>query len=182
MLAVANGVTRDPLARKRHPVRTAIGVMRRLARNRYGAVFAVLLSVIAAGFALLLNAANHSTGVHATYSASNAFYLAIMDLTGSALTNTTISGAEKVSQVILTLDGMAFLPVVTALIVGARLTGSLRGDPKPPGGHIIVAGLGNIGTQVVRELHALGFSVACVDPDPTAQGITLRPPPSACRR
>ena len=68
---------------------------------------------------------------------------------------------------------MAFLPVVTALIVGARLTGSLRGDPKPPGGHIIVTGLGNIGTQVVRELHALGFSVACVDPDPAAQGITL---------
>jgi Trk K+ transport system NAD-binding subunit len=175
VLAVANGVTRDPLARKRHPVRTAIGVARRLVRNRYGVVFAVLLSVIAAGFALLLNAAN--TNIHShpapAYSFSNALYLTIMDLTGSALTGTTISGPEKVSQVILTVDGLAFLPVVTALIVGARLTGSLRGDRKPPGGHIIVAGLGNIGTQVVRELHALGFSVACVDPDPTAQGITL---------
>jgi Trk K+ transport system NAD-binding subunit len=129
-----------------------------------------------AGFALLLNAADKSTYLHPpypTYSVSNALYLTIMDLTGSALTDTTRSGAEKVSQVILTVDGMAFLPVVTALIVGARLTGSLRGEPKPPGGHVIVAGLGNIGTQVVRELHALGFGVACVDPDPAAQGITL---------
>jgi Trk K+ transport system NAD-binding subunit len=173
VLAVANGVTRDPLARKRHPVRTTIGVTRRLVRNRYGAVFAVLLAVIAAGLALLLNAANDSAHIRAAYSVSNALYLAIMDLTGSALTSTTNSGAEKVAQVILTVDGMAFLPVATALIVGARLTGSLRGEPKPPGGHIIVAGLGNIGTQVVRELHALGFSVACVDPDVTAQGITL---------
>jgi Trk K+ transport system NAD-binding subunit len=173
VLAVANGVTRDPLARKRHPVRTAIGVIRRLVRNRYGAVFAVLLAVMVAGFAFLLNAADKNIHAHPTYSAANALYLTIMDLTGSALTGTSISGAEKVSQVILTVDGLAILPVVTALIVGARLTGSLRGDPKPPGGHIIVAGLGNIGTQVVRELHALGFSVACVDPDPTAQGITL---------
>jgi Trk K+ transport system NAD-binding subunit len=175
VLAVANGVTRDPLARRRRPIRTALGVTRRLVRNRYGAVFAVLLGVISAGFVLLLNAANSS--IHTfhppDYSVSNALYLTIMDLTGSALTGTTISGPEKVSQVILTLDGMAFLPVVTALIVGARLTGSLRGEPKVTGGHIIVAGLGNIGTQVIRELHALGFSVACVDPDPSAQGIAL---------
>jgi Trk K+ transport system NAD-binding subunit len=173
VLAVANGVTRDPLARKRHPVRTAVGVTRRLIRNRYGAVFAVLLAVIAVGFVLLVNAVDLNIRAHPTYSVSSALYLTIMDLTGSALTSTTISGPEKLSQVILTVDGMAFLPVVTALIVGARLTGSLRGEPKPPGGHIIVAGLGNIGTQVVRELHALGFSVACVDPDRTAQGITL---------
>jgi Trk K+ transport system NAD-binding subunit len=174
VLAVANGAARGQLARKRQPVRTAVGVARRLARNRYGAVFAVLLAVIVAGFALLLNADDKNIHSHpATYSVSNALYLTIMDLTGSALTGTTVSSAEKVSQVILTVDGMAFLPVVTALIVGARLTGSLRGEPKPPGGHIIVAGLGNIGTQVVRDLHALGFSVACVDPDPAAQGITL---------
>ncbi len=173
VLAVANGVTRDPLARRRHPVRTALGMTRRLVRNRYGAVFGVLLAVMAAGFVLLLNSVDHNVRAHPTYSVSNAFYLTIMDLTGSALTGTSNSGSEKLSQVILTVDGMAFLPFITALIVGARLTGSLRGEPKPPGGHVIVAGLGNIGTQVVRELHALGFSVACVDPDPAAQGITL---------
>jgi Trk K+ transport system NAD-binding subunit len=107
------------------------------------------------------------------YSVASAIYLTLMDLTGSALTSTTNSGPEKVAQVILTMDGLAALPVVTALIVSARLTRSLRGEPKPPGGHIIVAGLGNVGTRVLSELHALGFDVVGVDPDPAAQGITV---------
>ena len=80
---------------------------------------------------------------------------------------------EKVSQVLLTFDGLAFLPVVTALIVGARLTGSVRREPRPPGGHIIVVGLGNVGTAVTGQLHDLGFDVACIDNDPNAYGISM---------
>jgi succinate-acetate transporter protein/Trk K+ transport system NAD-binding subunit len=171
VLAVSNGERRDPLVRQRHLVRTVIAVARRLAWNRFGAVFAVLLAAIAAGFGLLLNAVDSHT--HATYSVSNALYLTIMDLTGSALTGVGLSGPEKLSQVILTVDGLAFLPVVTALIVGARLTGSLRGEPRPRGGHIIVVGIGNVGTEIVTELHALGFDVVCVDRDPGAKGIAL---------
>jgi Trk K+ transport system NAD-binding subunit len=175
VLAVANGERRDPLTRRRHPVRTALEMARRLAWNRYGLVFGVLLAVAVAGLVLLLNAADF--GLSAThppdYSIANAIYLTLMDLTGSALTNTTISGAEKASQVILTFDGMAALPVITALIVSARLTRSLRSEPKPAGAHVIVAGLGNVGTKVATELHALGFDVVCVDPDPAAQGIIV---------
>jgi succinate-acetate transporter protein/Trk K+ transport system NAD-binding subunit len=170
VLAVANGERRDPLARRRHPLRTVAAAARRVAWNKYGLVFAVLLAVILAGLSLILSA--YFAKDHATYSVSNAVYLALMDLTGSALTSVSLSGPEKLSQVLLTVDGMAFLPVVTALIVGARVTGSLRGEPKPPGGHVIVAGLGNVGTKVVTELHALGFRVVCVDPDPAAHGIT----------
>lgn len=36
-----------------------------------------------------------------------------------------------------------------------------------------MAGLGNVGTRAVGELHDLGFDVACVDPDPAAQGAAL---------
>jgi len=164
VLAVANGVPRDPLARRHHPLRAAGAMARWLAWNKFGAVFTVLLSVLLAGFALLLADGN---------SFSNAVYLALMDMTGSALTDSRLSGAVKFSQVILTADGMAFIPVVTALIVGARLTGSFRGNPRPRGGHIIVAGLGNVGTRVIGELHDLGFDVVCVDPDPAAKGIAL---------
>jgi Trk K+ transport system NAD-binding subunit len=135
-----------------------------LAWNKFGAVFAVLLAVLLAGFALLL-----ADGT----SVSDAVYLTLMDMTGSALTNARLSGAMKVSQVILTADGMAFIPVVTALIVGARLTGSVRGVPRPRGGHIIVAGLGNVGTRIIGELHDLGFDVVGVDPDPAAKGMAL---------
>jgi Trk K+ transport system NAD-binding subunit len=96
-----------------------------------------------------------------------------MDLTGSALTSSTDSGAEKTAQVVLTLDGMAFIPVITAIVVGARLTGSVRRAPRPPGGHVIVVGLGNVGTSVTGQLHDLGFDVVCVDNNPGAAGIPM---------
>ncbi|HLH82866.1 MAG TPA: NAD-binding protein [Trebonia sp.] len=163
VLAVADGTPRDPLARRRHPARAAAEVAGRLAWNRFGAVFAVLLAAAVTGFCLLLT----------RYPASDALYLAVMDMTGSALTQASLSGAEKWSQVILTADGMALIPLVTAIIVGARLTGSIRGRPRPRGGHVIVAGLGDVGTRVVGELHDLGFDVACVDRDPEARGVAL---------
>ena len=96
-----------------------------------------------------------------------------MDLTGSALTNPKLSGPEKASQVLLTLDGMAFIPVITAIVVGARLTGSVRRTPRPPGGHVIVVGLGNVGTSVTGQLHDLGFDVVCVDNNSSAPGIPM---------
>jgi Trk K+ transport system NAD-binding subunit len=175
VLAVANGNggagRRNPLRPRRRLVHIAMGVARKLTWNRFGAVLVVLLAALVAGFALVLSAVYPVTG--ATYSVSDAIYLTLMDLTGSALTNVTLSGPEKLSQVVLTVDGMAFIPLVTAVIVSARLTGSLRREPVPRGGHVIVAGQGNIGAQVVRELHDLGFGVACVDPDAKAQGMVL---------
>jgi Trk K+ transport system NAD-binding subunit len=164
VLAVADGTPRDPLTRRRHPVRAGLGLARRLVWNKFGLVFTALLTVLAVGFGLLASA---------RYSMSNAVYLTLMDLTGSALTNPALSGSEKVSQVLLTVDGMAILPVVTALVVGARLTGSVRKTPRPAGGHVIVVGLGNVGSAVTGQLHDLGFDVACVDNSPTARGISL---------
>lgn len=164
VLAVADGTPRDPLARRRHPLRAATGMLLRLAWNKFGLVFAVLLAAVVTGFGLLL-AAGHSF--------SNTMYLTIMDMTGSALTSTSLSGDEKVSQILLTVDGMALIPLVTAIIVGARLTGSVRGVPRPRAGHVIVVGLGNVGTRVVGELHDLGFDVACVDRNPGARGVPL---------
>jgi Trk K+ transport system NAD-binding subunit len=137
----------------------------RLTWNKYGLVFGILLGVVVAGFVLLLQIPQ--------YSVSNALYLAVMSLTGSALTDVTRTWPEKISQVVLTVDGMALIPVVTALIVGAQLTGSIRGVPRPRGGHIIVVGLGNVGTRVAGELNDLGFDVACVDKDPNARGTAM---------
>ena len=139
-------------------------MLRRLVWHKFGLIFTALLAVVALGFGLL---------AAARYSVSNAVYLTLMDLTGSALTNPALSGAEKTSQVLLTLDGMAFIPVVTAIAVGARLTGSVRRAPRPPGGHVIVVGLGNVGTSVTGQLHDLGFDVVCVDNNPAATGIPM---------
>ncbi len=161
VLAVADGTPRNPLTRRRTPWR----LIRTMSWSKFGIVFMSLLTVIIAGFVLL--------ALGARYSFSNALYLTVMDLTGSALTNAKLGGPEKLSQVILTVDGMAFIPVVTALVVGARLRGSVRSVTEPRGDHVIVVGLGNVGTRVVGQLHDLGFDVACIDDDPNARGIPM---------
>jgi Trk K+ transport system NAD-binding subunit len=163
VLAVADGTPRDPLARRRDPVRAALGVARRLVWHRFGLLFGALLTVAVAGFALLC----------VRYSLANAAYLTVMDLTGSAVTGSGVPTAEKAAQILLTIDGMASIPVVTAVVVGARLTGRVRREPRPPGGHVIVAGLGNVGTAVTGQLHDLGFDVVCVDNNPQAQGLSM---------
>src|SRR5581483_670348 len=45
--------------------------------------------------------------------------------------------------------------------------------PGPPGGHVIVVGLGNVGTAVTGQLRDLGFDVVCVDNSPQAQGLSM---------
>jgi Trk K+ transport system NAD-binding subunit len=58
-------------------------------------------------------------------------------------------------------------------VVGARLTGSVRGANRPVTDHVIVAGLGNVGTRVVGQLHDLGIDVVCVDKDENAAGVPM---------
>jgi Trk K+ transport system NAD-binding subunit len=164
VLAVADGTPRDPLALQRHPLRSALRMSRRLLWNKFGVISLVLLAAALAGFILLANA---------NYSPVNVVYLGIMDMTGSALTSTKDHGAEKLAQVLLTADGMALLPLATAIIVGARLTGRIRGEPRPRGGHVIVVGAGDVGTRVAGGLHDLGFDVALIDHDRNARGIAL---------
>jgi Trk K+ transport system NAD-binding subunit len=182
VLAVADGTQRDPAPRERHPVRAlgaasrslvrqlgwvrrhpqraARNFLGRLSRNKFELIFAVLLAVAISGFALLAAAG---------YSLDNVAYLGVMDLTGSALTNTRDHGAEKVAQILLTADGLALLPVVTALIVGARLTGRVRSEPKPGEGHVIVVGGGEVGIRVLGGLFDLGFHAVLIDQDANAR-------------
>src|SRR6266566_1594997 len=141
VLAVADGTPRNPLARRPNPARAVAGLLPRLVRHKFGLVFAALLAVIGVGLGLLAT----------VYSVSDALYLTLMDLTGSALTKSQDTTAEKVAQVMLTVDGMAFIPVITAIVVGARLTGSVRRAPQPASGHVIVVGLGNVGTAVTAR-------------------------------
>jgi Trk K+ transport system NAD-binding subunit len=164
VLAVADGTPRDPLARRRHATLGALRLARRVLWNKFGAIFAVLFAVAVVGFALL-GAAGYPPG--------DVIYLGIMDMTGSALTSTADTGAEKVAQVLLTADGMALLPLITAIIVGARLTGRVRGEPRPRGGHVIVVGGGDVGTRVAGGLHDLGFDVVLIDRDPAARGVAV---------
>jgi Trk K+ transport system NAD-binding subunit len=166
VLAVADGTPRNPLAKQRlRRLRTAVRLFRMLVWHRFGIAFGCLIAVLAAGFTLL------ATAVH--YSVGNALYLTFLDAAGAAVTGPTVKTPEKIAQFLLTFDGMAFLPLVTAAVVGARLTGSVHGRDRPVSDHVIVCGLGNVGTRILGQLHDLGVGVVCVDMDPGASGVAL---------
>jgi len=165
VLAVADGTPRDPLARRRNPLQAAAGTLRGLVWHRLGLGFACLFAVLVAGFALLVAGAG--------YRWDNALYLTMLDTAGAALTNPALGGAEKVAQFMLTFDGMVFVPFVTAVIVGARLTGSIRQNRPSASGHVIVVGLGRVGMRVVGQLHDLGVGVVGIDRDPEAAGVAF---------
>ena len=166
VLAIADGTARNPLARpRRRPVRSAIQQVRALLWHRLGLVFIALFAVLAIGFALLATAAG--------FSLWNAAYLTGLDAAGAAQSVPRYSTPEKIAQILLTFDGLTLLPALTAVVVGARLTGSLQRHERPISDHVIVAGLGNVGTRIVGQLHDLGVSVACVDKSETAAGVAL---------
>jgi Trk K+ transport system NAD-binding subunit len=166
VLAVADGTPRNPLARQRlGPLRAALRLLRTVFWHKMSMAFAVLLVVLISGYLLLAIAVG--------YSGVNALYLTLLDTAGAAVSNPRLPGPEKVAQFLLTFDGLAFLPLLTAAVVGARLTGSVHGAERPISDHVIVAGLGNVGTRIVGQLHDLGIEVVCVDKNPEAAGVPL---------
>ena len=138
---------------------------RHLLWNRLGLAFGVLFAVLLTGFLLLLTVSR--------FSLADAAYLTGLDAAGAAVSAPGYPTPEKIAQVLLTFDGLAFLPVLTAVVVGARLTGSLRHKERPLNDHVIVVGLGNVGTRIVGQLHDLGISVACVDKSENAAGVAM---------
>jgi Trk K+ transport system NAD-binding subunit len=166
VLAVADGTPRDPLERpRRHPAAALARTGRALFGQRIGIAFAALLGVLIAGFILLATAGPFSVG--------NALYLTLLDAAGTAVTGPRLPTAEKVAQFLLTFDGLAFLPLVTAAVVGARIGGPDRGAERPLRDHVIVAGLGNVGTRVVGQLHDLGIDVVAIDKSESAAGLAM---------
>ena len=166
VLAVADGTPRDPLTRaRRRPARAISAPLRSFFGRKLGAVFLVLFGILIAGFALLATASR--------YSLPDALYLTLLDAAGAAVTNVRLTAPERFAQVMLTFDGMAFLPTVTAAIVGARLASTLDMNRKTITDHVIVVGLGNVGTRIVGQLHDLGVRVICVDKNPNAQGVPM---------
>jgi len=166
VLAVADGTPRNPLARQRRdPLRAAGRLLRRLFGHKIGAAFACLIAVLICGFLLL--------AIPGPFSVANALYLTLLDAAGAAVSDPGLAAPEKIAQTMLTFDGLAFLPLVTAAVVGARLTGSVHGKERPLSDHVIVAGLGNVGTRVAAQLHDLGIEVVCIDKSETAAGVPL---------
>jgi Trk K+ transport system NAD-binding subunit len=107
----------------------------------------------------------------------NAAYLTLLAALGGADADVQASTAEKVTQTMLTVVSIALIPVVTAAaveaVVNARLALALGGLRDAVSDHIVVVGLGNVGTRVIRQLHQRGLRVVAIDKTDHARGAAL---------
>lgn len=111
------------------------------------------------------------TGIHPL----SAFYLTLLDL--FAIDDPAIGAplGRQILQLLSGLVGLLLLPVLLAAVLEAlgtfRTASGLRKPPRGLGGHVVLLGLGKIGTRVLTRLRELHIPVVCVESDPEARGL-----------
>ncbi|WP_030618571.1 NAD-binding protein [Streptomyces sclerotialus] len=107
----------------------------------------------------------------------HAVYLSLLDL--FAINEPALDDpmARKVLQLLSGVTGLLLLPVLVAAALEAlgtfRNAASLRRPPRGLSGHVVLLGLGKVGTRVLSRLREMGVPVVCVEEDPEARGIPL---------
>ncbi|MFF3327427.1 NAD-binding protein [Streptomyces sp. NPDC002889] len=114
-----------------------------------------------------------TTGDHPLH----AVYLTLLDLFAIGDPAVGEPTARQVLQLLAGLVGLALLPVLVASALEAL--GAFRGahallrPPRGLSGHVVLLGLGKVGTRVLGRLRELDIPVVCVEEDPEARGIPL---------
>lgn len=84
---------------------------------------------------------------------------------------------RQLLQLFTGLVGLLLLPVLVAAVLEAsgsfRSASALRRPPRGTADHVVLLGLGRVGTRVLARLRELGIPVVCVEEDPEARGIAL---------
>ncbi|MET9520502.1 NAD-binding protein [Streptomyces sp. NPDC002994] len=114
-----------------------------------------------------------TTGDHPLHAA----YVTLLDL--FAINDPAVGASldRQILQLLAGLAGMLLLPVLVAAVLQAlgalRSASGLRRPPRGLSGHVVLLGLGKIGTRVLARLRELDIPVVCVEEDPEARGIAL---------
>ncbi|MFE9765178.1 NAD-binding protein [Streptomyces sp. NPDC005808] len=106
-----------------------------------------------------------------------ATYLTLLDLFGINDPAIGRPMGEQVLQLLSGLVGLLLLPVLLAAVLEAlgtfRSGFALRKPPRGLSGHVVLLGVGKIGTRVLARLRELHIPVVCVEADPEARGLAL---------
>ncbi|MFS4091935.1 NAD-binding protein [Streptomyces sp. AF1A] len=104
-----------------------------------------------------------------------AFYLTLLDMFAIDDPALTAPLGRQLLQLLSGLVGLLLLPVLLAAVLEAlgtfRSASALRKPPRGLGGHVVLLGLGKIGTRVLARLRELNVPVVCVESDPEARGL-----------
>ncbi|MEV6564295.1 NAD-binding protein [Streptomyces kronopolitis] len=137
---------------------------RRLRWSLAGVVGAVLALAVASWL---------TTGLDPVHGA----YLTLLDL--FAINDPALGQPlpRKILQLLSGLTGLLLLPVLVAAAFEGlgtfRSASALRRPPRGLSGHVVLLGLGKVGTRVLARLHERGIPVVCIEADPEARGIAL---------
>ncbi|MEV6366566.1 NAD-binding protein [Micromonospora musae] len=155
--------------RRRRPFAVLLRAVRGFATRKIGIATMLLLAVVVVLGALIAQA----EGV----SPAEALYVTLVTTLSGADPDTNKSADAQVMQVVLNLAGLALIPLITAVvvegIVNARLalhTGRLQPHRS---GHVVVVGLGNVGTRVMAQLREYDVEVVAIDKNPEPRGGAL---------
>ncbi|MFJ6571825.1 NAD-binding protein [Streptomyces sp. NPDC091292] len=139
---------------------------RRLRWSFAGLVGAVLALAVAA----MLTTSDRDYPLHAVY-------LTLLDLFSINEPATGEPAARQILQLLSGLVGLLLLPVLFAAVLEAlgtfRSNSAVRRPPRGLSGHVVLLGLGKIGTRVLARLRELDIPVVCVESDPDARGLAL---------
>lgn len=105
----------------------------------------------------------------------DSFYLAAVTALGGPQTTAEYSSGQQAWQLLLGAAGLAFIPLITALVVEGVVRARLAVDEVrlrlPHADHIVVVGLGGVGSRVLRLLHERGRKVVAITADENARGV-----------
>ncbi|MEU9861940.1 NAD-binding protein [Streptomyces sp. NPDC047971] len=107
----------------------------------------------------------------------HAAYITLLDLFSI---NDPALEAPMTNQILQLLTGLVGLALLPLLVAGAlealgtfRDAAALRRPPRGLSGHVVLLGLGKVGSRVLAQLRELDIPVVCVEEDPDARGIPL---------
>jgi Trk K+ transport system NAD-binding subunit len=152
--------------RRRRPFTTAGRFLRRALTRKLGiAVLVTLVVTVMSGTVLA-----HAGGTQGLW---GAVYLTLITAVGSGNAEPRGSALYQGAQLLLTLSGVALLPLATAAVVEGVVSTRLalaNGRRRPYEDHIVLVGLGAVGTRVLRQLTDLGLEVVAIDRRSDARG------------
>jgi Trk K+ transport system NAD-binding subunit len=136
--------------------------------NRYVWYAIAALGVIVVAGATLMSVIEH-------VSFWTALYRVILNALVGSDPVPEAGATSRILQVLLTLVSVAVIPLLTAALVDAAIRARLAATNSGPGtdmtGHVVVVGLGDVGTRVLDTLLRRGVPVVVVELDENARGV-----------
>jgi Trk K+ transport system NAD-binding subunit len=156
--------------RRTRPFRVVARAVRGALSRRLGiAVLVTLVVVVMSGS--VLAGADDVSGFW------KSLYLTLLTAVGSSDVELGRRPLAQAAQLVLTLAGVALLPLFTAAVVegvvNARLALSNGRRSRLHSDHIVLVGLGTVGTRVLRQLTDLGLEVIAIDRRSDARGAEV---------